>query len=222
MATWRLVITLGALLAGACGGSATSPSQTAFSLSGQVTSALTSSPVAGATVTIVDGPNAGKTATTDGSGNYGFSGLERAGFTVSVSADGFAPQSQGISLTSNQTASFRLTGTRNLIYNRSMVLNAHSGTGSSFRTSRLGRIEIETSWSNASSLVRLEFALEPTCGAPQYLSNSCAWLYADRSAVSVARRTATIESVAPNSYIVWLTNQGAVSEPTTLDVYLTP
>jgi len=29
-------------------------------------------------------------------------------------------------------------------------------------------------------------------------------------------------SLAANSFIVWLTNQGPVSEPTTLNVYLTP
>ena len=132
MRTRYLVAVLGALVAVSCGGSATSPSPASFSLRGQVTSALTSSPVAGATVAIADGPNAGKSATTDSSGNYGFSGLAQGGFSVTVSADGFAPQSQGISLTSTQTMSFRVTGIRTLIYNRVMTLNARSGTGSSF------------------------------------------------------------------------------------------
>ena len=222
MTTRYLVAVLAALLAVSCSGSSTSPTQTAFSLSGQITSALTSSPIAGATVAIPDGPNAGKSATADASGNYSFSGLERGGFTLTASADGFAPQSQGISLTAPQTISFRLTGTRNLVYSRSLALNARSGTGSSFRTSRLGRLEIETSWGSASNLVRLELALEAACGSPQYLSNTCPWLYSDRSAVSVPRRTATVEALAANGYIVWLTNQGSVGEPTTLNVYLTP
>ena len=223
METRRFVAALGALLTLSCGGSPTSPGQGgSVSLSGQVTSALTSTAVSGATLTITDGVNVGKSATTDSSGNFTFTNLERGNFTVAVAAQGFAPQSQAMSLPSTQPVSFRLVGTRSLIYNRSLVLNAFSGTGSSFTIARLGRLEIETSWSNASNLVRLELALEASCGAPQYLSNSCPWLYADRSAVSVASRTATIDSLAPNLYIVWLTNQGSTSQPTTLNVYLTP
>jgi len=184
---------------------------------------LTSSPVTGATVAIGDGSNSGKSAITDGSGNYSFTGLERGGFTATISADGFMVQSQTISLTSNQTQPFRLTGIRNRVYNRAMgTLLARRGNGHSFTTTRLGRLEIESSWNNASNLVRLEFALETNCGAPQYTSGTCTFLYADRSPVSVARRTALIDSQAPGNYIVWLTNQGSVDETYTLEVYLTP
>src|SRR5262249_27063978 len=46
--------------------------------------------------------------TTDASGNYSFSGLEQSGFTVSVSAPTYVTQSEGVTLTSNQTLSFQL------------------------------------------------------------------------------------------------------------------
>jgi hypothetical protein len=106
-----LVIAIG------CGGgnstttSPSSPTPTAntFSLSGLVTNSADGTTISGATVSIADGPNAGKSTTTDGSGNYGFMGLQQAGFTVSVSASAYASQSRGVTLTSNQTLSFQLT-----------------------------------------------------------------------------------------------------------------
>src|SRR5437762_1124451 len=101
---------------GACGGSGTStpttptptPTPTTFSLSGQVTESGTSTAIGGAKVSIADGPNAGRSTTTDSSGNYSLTGLQQSGFTVNVSADNYQPQSKGMTLTSNQTLSFQL------------------------------------------------------------------------------------------------------------------
>jgi hypothetical protein len=64
-------------------GTATSPSSTptppptanpttTFSLNGKVRNLFTAAPISGATVSIVDGPNAGKATTTDMSGTYSF------------------------------------------------------------------------------------------------------------------------------------------------------
>jgi hypothetical protein len=101
----------------ACGGgnstttSPSSPGQMAntFALSGLVTNSTDGTVISGATISIADGPNAGKSTTTDSSGNYRFMGLQQAGFTVSASASEYAPQSRGVTLTSNQTLSFQLT-----------------------------------------------------------------------------------------------------------------
>ena len=49
---------------------------------GQVSSAK----ISGATVAIIDGPNAGQSTTTDASGNYTFSSLQQSGFSVNASA----------------------------------------------------------------------------------------------------------------------------------------
>jgi hypothetical protein len=78
-------------------------STTTFSLGGRVTNRSTSAGIAGAAVSIVDGPNAGKSTATDGSGNYKFTSLQQSGFTVAVSASNYVSQSSGITLTSNQT-----------------------------------------------------------------------------------------------------------------------
>jgi hypothetical protein len=80
-----------------------------FSLNGQVTDSATGAGIPGATVSIVDGPHAGKSARTDGSGNYGFTDLEQSRFTVNVSASNYGSQSKSVTLTSNQTLPFQLT-----------------------------------------------------------------------------------------------------------------
>jgi hypothetical protein len=77
-------------------------------LSGQVTDSTAGAGISGATVRIADGPNVGKSATTDGSGNYSLPGLQPSGFTVNVSAHKYVSQSIGVTLTSNQMLSVRL------------------------------------------------------------------------------------------------------------------
>jgi hypothetical protein len=100
----------------ACGGNkgtATAPSPsptptTTFSLSGKVRNAQTSASVSGATLSIVDGPNAGTSTTTDESGNYSFNALQQSGFNVNASAANYIQVSQGVTLLSNQTLNFSL------------------------------------------------------------------------------------------------------------------
>jgi hypothetical protein len=101
------------LLVTACGGSSTptapsTPQSTTFTLSGQVTDSTAGTGISGATITIVDGPNASKSATTDSSGGYSLSGLPSSTFTVSVSAGNYTSHSKSVTLTSNQTVSFQL------------------------------------------------------------------------------------------------------------------
>lgn len=84
------------------------PTQTTFNLTGQVTDSSTGSGISNANVAIADGPNTGKSTTTDGSGNYAFTGLQQSGFTVNASANNYVSQSKGVTLTSNQILSFQL------------------------------------------------------------------------------------------------------------------
>jgi hypothetical protein len=97
-----------------CGGKSTTTSPSpatsstaTFSLNGKV-SGDASAPITGATVSIFDGPNAGRSTTTDRSGNYSFTALQQSGFTVNTSAANYIPQSRGVTLTSNQTLNFSL------------------------------------------------------------------------------------------------------------------
>src|SRR5206468_2375122 len=87
----------------------TTTTPTMFSLGGQVTDSGTGTGIAGALVSIVDGPNAHVATVTDASGNYSFTGLQQSGFTVNASARGYTSQSEGVTLTANQTLSFELT-----------------------------------------------------------------------------------------------------------------
>jgi carboxypeptidase family protein len=112
-----LMIAVGSISIGACGGSdstgsstPSSPTPTAstFSLTGRVNETAQASPIAAAKVSIGDGPNAGRSTTSDASGNYTLTGLQRSGFTVSASADGFESRSQGVNLTSDMTLNFSL------------------------------------------------------------------------------------------------------------------
>jgi len=98
-----------------------------FSLDGRVTSTETSAPVTGATVSIVDGPNAGTSTTTDVSGRFSFAALQPSGFTVEVSADNYISHSQGVTLTSNRTLNFLLRPKPAFITLTGHVTDAASG-----------------------------------------------------------------------------------------------
>lgn len=86
---------------------ASASSSATFTLNGQVT-ASTGGGISGATVRIVDGPNGGRSTTSDSNGSFTLSSLTQSGFTVSVSATNYSTASYGITLTSNQTLSASL------------------------------------------------------------------------------------------------------------------
>ena len=71
------------------GPSSVSPSRstpTNFSLSGRVITSRTSVPIANASVSIMTGPDTGKSTTTDASGNFSFTELQQSSIIVNVSA----------------------------------------------------------------------------------------------------------------------------------------
>lgn len=86
------------------------PPPATFSLTGRVTESAPSAfvAVAGATLGIADGPNAGRTATTNGNGEYQFTGLQAGGFTLNVAAPGYHAASAGITLSGSITRNFTL------------------------------------------------------------------------------------------------------------------
>lgn len=81
-----------------------------WSLTGSVTetSPTTSVTISGATVTVIDGPDAGKSTTTSASGAFSLTGLKQAGFSVTASRAGYASSSQGVTLDGNKSVTFRL------------------------------------------------------------------------------------------------------------------
>lgn len=99
------------------------PTPTTYALTGRVSSAAGPA-ITGASLTIADGPNAGKSTTSNSAGDYAFQSLTASGFTLSVSAAGFVSKAGPISLTQNVTANvtmlpvqlFQLNGSGNQVF----------------------------------------------------------------------------------------------------------
>jgi hypothetical protein len=83
------------------------PQAQTYALSGRVTGSGGTG-INGATVTVTDGPNAGRSATADGNGNYTITGLQPAGFTARATARFYNERSKPVTMTSNQTLDFSL------------------------------------------------------------------------------------------------------------------
>jgi hypothetical protein len=64
--------------------------------------------LASATVTIHDGPNAGKSTASDGAGNYAFTGLSVGNGNVGVTAPSFLDDVRGIAINGSNTLNFTL------------------------------------------------------------------------------------------------------------------
>ena len=116
----RLLLCLcSVMIAAACDRGSTMESPTApnppapvtANLSGRVTETVPGAilPIGGALLTIADGANSGKTATTNGNGEYSFSALRRDAFSVTVSASGYLTSAFPIDLRSDATRDFPLS-----------------------------------------------------------------------------------------------------------------
>ncbi len=104
----------------------TPPVQTSFSLSGGLfDSKVASNKVPGATLTIADGANAGKTTVSDGSGNYRMTGVMPGGFTMTISSTAeYVGKAFSVAMPSADTVvNFRLDPVPPPIFTRSGVGN---------------------------------------------------------------------------------------------------
>ncbi len=141
-----LLLTL-CLTAVSCGGNSytaptpTPPAPSTFTLSGTVSDSSTGAGVGGANVVVQDGPNANRSATTDGAGHYTLGNLQQSGFTATASATYYSPASKGVGLTSSQSLDFSLqpvppftvSGTGDTVFDvpvRSMRVKIHASYAS--------------------------------------------------------------------------------------------
>lgn len=84
------------------------PTPTTFSMSGIVSDTSNGAGVNGATVTVIDGPNAGKSGTADGAGHYQIANLQPGGFTARARAQYYNEFAKPMTLSSNATLDFAL------------------------------------------------------------------------------------------------------------------
>ena len=87
-------------------GPSTPPAPSTFTLSGSVTSG--GSPVATATISIIDGPNALRVVTTTASGAYQIAGLQPGSFTTVVGAVDYQTVTRAVTLTADTVLNFDL------------------------------------------------------------------------------------------------------------------
>ena len=85
------------------------PAQAAtFAISGLVSDDIGSRAVTGGTVEVVDGVNAGKSATTGSNGTYSIAGLAAGSFTVRTTASGYESGERSVTLSNTMTLDLRL------------------------------------------------------------------------------------------------------------------
>jgi len=85
-----------------------SPAAAHFTLSGTISDETNARPIAGGTVQVLDGPDAGKSASTDGGGGYSLSGLAGGSMTVRASASGYTAREQSVTVARDATLDLRL------------------------------------------------------------------------------------------------------------------
>jgi hypothetical protein len=98
----------------ACGAPAPAPSpspqpQTSFAFSGRVTDLTTGAPLTGASITILDGSNASRSATSDAAGAFRIADLTVSGFTARVRRDGYDSEFRSINLTADTAINVPMT-----------------------------------------------------------------------------------------------------------------
>ena len=103
---YRASVVAVALLVAACGSNnSTSPTPTPtpqrYTLTGTITDKSTAAPLSAATIAVTDGPNAGRSATTDSGGRYTFADLQSSRFTIRVTRDGYAETTDNVMLNAN-------------------------------------------------------------------------------------------------------------------------
>ena len=103
-----LPVLLGALLVASCGSDTpVTPTPTTYTLT-VLAKDEAQVAVPGALVRILDGPNGGRTATTDQAGTATLTSLTPGGFTIEVTAAGYRTTTQGVTLTSPLTLTVSL------------------------------------------------------------------------------------------------------------------
>jgi hypothetical protein len=120
----RLLLVVALLSTVSCGGrapTAATPAQpTTFTLSGTVseTAPTASIVIGGVTLTITDGPNAGRSTVSAGNGSFRLEGLHPGDFTLRLQATDYLERQQSIVLLGDQTIALELEPVQRRVTNR--------------------------------------------------------------------------------------------------------
>jgi Carboxypeptidase regulatory-like domain len=147
------------------------PAPASYMLSGNVTSSGT--PVVGATVIVLDGPNANRRATTSAGGAFQLSGLQAGGFTASIAAADYETTTRAVTLIADVTLNIELVRSpRALLENvedtvpgivqsdgRYALMPTGINRGDGCAGSISGTTEL---WSSAGTIAMIAWRLPPT------------------------------------------------------------
>jgi hypothetical protein len=164
----RFVLVLAVVIGGCDGTSPTAPTPqappTLYTITGTVNSGGGGG-IAGAAVTVSDGPNAGKSTTTDVVGRYMLGGLTFANFTVTVSANGFNGVSRGgILMAGITTATADFALLPSAVFSRS-----GSGDNDVDVPSHVSRVRVDANYPGSCQRFMLQNV--PPIGPTQFLVN---------------------------------------------------
>jgi len=87
------------------------PPPRTFTLTGVVSDEATNRGIGGGTVSVLDGPNAGKSSNTDGNGYYSIPTLGAGSFTVQARANGYDASNSAVTLTADTRLDLKLRRT---------------------------------------------------------------------------------------------------------------
>lgn len=144
---------------------APAPAPVATTLSGVVTITPGGARATGATIVILDGANAGRTTTTDGTGSYALTGLTPSNGNVAARAAGYTEDRKGLFISGASTLNFVLSaplfsrsGSGNDVFDmptyvaRVRIRGTYTGSSSNFIVRIGGRLVVNeligTSWTS--------------------------------------------------------------------------
>jgi Carboxypeptidase regulatory-like domain len=85
------------------------PPQTSFAISGRISDLTTGVPLAAANITILDGPNASRAASSDAAGMFRLADLTKGGLNARVRHDGYDSVFRGINLVADTVVDVSMT-----------------------------------------------------------------------------------------------------------------
>lgn len=123
---------------------------------------------------------------------------------------------------SNSTTPSAPTPQRTLVRSGTFNVSPQRATGVSFTTPAVGLITIVNTWGSAANQLTVQIGRAENCGAPQYTSGTCPWVFQDVGPSTGNSRTTSVTLSPAGNYIFWARNGGTTDETVTYQVYITP